>query len=141
MAKLGARAPEVKTLRGATIAPGKRTSMVEELTMKVAKILVPLDGSPRAEAALPKAVDLLRVNDAARLVLVHAVDPATVPGLAFTDAHVAAINAGADYLRRVAEQLRNEGVGGREICPVRRRRSSHRGGRANGETECHRDGQ
>lgn len=78
--------------------------------MKAMKILVPLDGSPWAEAALPKAVELVQQNNGAKLVLVRAVDPASLPGVGFTTAQVAAINEAAEYLRSVAAQLQNEGV-------------------------------
>jgi nucleotide-binding universal stress UspA family protein len=74
------------------------------------KILVPLDGSRAAETALPKAVGLARQNAGARLVLVRAVDPATLPGVGFTGAQVSAINEAAEYLRNVAAHLRTEGI-------------------------------
>jgi nucleotide-binding universal stress UspA family protein len=74
------------------------------------KILVPLDGSSEAEAALPKAVELVKQNNGAKLVLGRAVDPATLPGVGFTTAQVSAINEAAEYLGSVAAQLQNEGV-------------------------------
>ena len=77
--------------------------------MKVMTILIPLDGSPVAEAALSKAVELAKRHEAARLVLVRAVDPAALPD-GFTAAQVAAINRAAEYLRSVASQLRREGI-------------------------------
>jgi nucleotide-binding universal stress UspA family protein len=80
-----------------------------EIAVRIMKILVPLDGSPVAEAALPKAVELAKQNDAARLVLVRAVDPATVPS-GFTAVQVAAINGAAEYLHNLAAQLRSQGV-------------------------------
>jgi nucleotide-binding universal stress UspA family protein len=79
-------------------------------SVRVMKILVPLDGSRASEAALPKAVGLARQNAGARLVLVRAVDPATLPGVGFTAAHVSAINEAAEYLRNVAAHLRTEGI-------------------------------
>ena len=75
--------------------------------MKNRKILVPLDGSSMAEAALPKAVELAKQNGAAKLVLVRAVDPASLPG---GYGQVTAINQAAEYLRNVAVRLRDEGV-------------------------------
>ena len=83
--------------------------------MKSKKILVPLDGSSTAEAALPKAAELAKQNGAAKLVLVRAVDPATLPG---GHGQVAAINQAAEYLRNVAVRLRNGGVDvvGRSVC-------------------------
>jgi nucleotide-binding universal stress UspA family protein len=72
------------------------------------KILVPLDGSLPAEAALSKAVALAQQNgDAVRLVLVRAVDPTSLPA-GFSTAQVAAIEAAAAYLRKIAAQLRRE---------------------------------
>lgn len=78
--------------------------------MKVMKILVALDGSPEAEAALPKAVELVKQNDGAKVVLVRAVDPATLAGAGTADARLTAINEAAEYLGDVAAQLRKQGV-------------------------------
>ena len=47
-----------------------------ETTVRIARILVALDGSSDAEIALPKAVELAKQNAAAKVVLVRAVDPA-----------------------------------------------------------------
>jgi nucleotide-binding universal stress UspA family protein len=79
-------------------------------SVRVMTILVPLDGSRTSEAALPKAVRVARQNAGARLVLVRAVDPATLPGVGFTAAHVSAINEAAEYLRNVAAHLRTKGI-------------------------------
>lgn len=73
------------------------------------KILIPLDGSAVAEAALPKALELSRQSGAARLVLVRAVDPTTLPG-GFTAAQVAAVDEAAAYLGNVAARLRRDGI-------------------------------
>jgi len=73
------------------------------------KILIPLDGSAMAETALKKAVELAKQNGGARLVLVRAVDPATLPG-GFAAAQVSAINGAATYLENVAARLRLEGI-------------------------------
>jgi nucleotide-binding universal stress UspA family protein len=75
--------------------------------VKTRRILVPLDGSSGAEAALPKAVHLAREDADAKLYLMRAVDPATLPGGC---GQVAAINQAAEYLRSVAVRLRAEGV-------------------------------
>ena len=45
------------------------------------KILVPLDGSLLAEAALPKAVELIGSNAEATLILLRAAAATTVPGV------------------------------------------------------------
>jgi nucleotide-binding universal stress UspA family protein len=78
--------------------------------VKVMKILVALDGSREAEAALPKAVALVKQNDGAKVVLVRAVDPATLAGTGAANARVTAINEAAEYLGDVAAQLRKQGV-------------------------------
>ncbi|MGH7318594.1 MAG: universal stress protein [Candidatus Rokuibacteriota bacterium] len=79
--------------------------------MKGLKILVPLDGSSLAEATLPKAVEFVKQNNGGRLVLVRAVDPATLPGDVATGAQVVAINEAAEYLWGMTERLGDEGVG------------------------------
>ena len=73
------------------------------------RILVPLDGSPAAEAALPRALEFAKRSEAARIVLVRAVDPAALP-VGFAVAQVTAIDEAAAYLRSVAARLRREGV-------------------------------
>jgi nucleotide-binding universal stress UspA family protein len=75
--------------------------------VKTRRILVPLDGSSGAEAALPKAVHLATEDGNAKLYLMRAVDPATLPGGC---GQVAAINQAAEYLRSVAARLRAEGI-------------------------------
>jgi len=76
----------------------------------IMKILVALDGSQWAEAALPKAVELVNDNDGAKVVVVRAVDPAALDGAGLTQAKVKAINEAADYLGDVAARLREKGV-------------------------------
>lgn len=78
--------------------------------MKIMNILVALDGSRWAEAALPKAIELAKDNDGAKVVVVRAVDPATLDGAGLTEATINAINEAADYLGDVAAQLREQGV-------------------------------
>lgn len=78
--------------------------------MKVTKILVALDGSREAEAALPKAVQLVKENEGAKVVLVRAVDPVALAGAGAADVRLIAINAAAEYLGGVAAQLRKQGV-------------------------------
>jgi hypothetical protein len=78
--------------------------------VRIARILVALDGSPDAEIALPKAVELVRQTSAAKVVLVRAVDPATLAGKADSEMRVTAINEAAEYLGDVAARLRSEGV-------------------------------
>jgi nucleotide-binding universal stress UspA family protein len=74
------------------------------------KIVVPLDGSAEAEGALPEAIKRAKENAGARLVLVRAVDPGTVPAIAGSDAQARAISEAAEYLQKVATRLRSHGV-------------------------------
>jgi nucleotide-binding universal stress UspA family protein len=81
------------------------------------EILVPLDGSPLAEAALEPAAAIARLWDA-EISLVQVVQPAyltTDPPLAIPaeiDERLTAIRreAAQDYIRDVAERLREQGV-------------------------------
>ena len=52
------------------------------------KILIPLDGSRFAEAALPKAIELVRNNPDATLILLRAAEARTFPGVDPIDAQV-----------------------------------------------------
>ena len=56
--------------------------------MEFEKILIPLDGSRFAEAALRKAVELVRNNPDATLILLRAAEATTFPGVDATDAQV-----------------------------------------------------
>jgi nucleotide-binding universal stress UspA family protein len=80
--------------------------------MRFDKILVPLDGSPFAEAALPKAVELIRHNPKATLVLLRAAQASTLPGTDPIDAQVSVVHDAGDYLETVAAWLREDGVPG-----------------------------
>jgi nucleotide-binding universal stress UspA family protein len=73
------------------------------------KILIPLDGSPGAETALPKAMELAKQSDGARLCLVRAVEPITRPD-GFPAVPIATINEAAEYLKNIAAHLQNEGA-------------------------------
>jgi nucleotide-binding universal stress UspA family protein len=73
--------------------------------MKLDTILVPLDGSLLAEAALPRAVDLARVSGG-RLLLVRAVEAKGLPGVDAAEAQVRVVREGEAYLAGVQEQLR-----------------------------------
>ena len=77
--------------------------------MKLNTILVPLDGSALAEAALPKAIELADLAGA-RVLLLRAVEVHTRPGADPTDAQVAAVRDAEDYLDRVREHLRRRGI-------------------------------
>jgi nucleotide-binding universal stress UspA family protein len=78
--------------------------------VRIARILVALDGSRDAESALPKVVELATQTAAVTVVLVRAVDPATLAGKTDSDVRVAAINEAAEYLGDVAVRLRGEHV-------------------------------
>jgi nucleotide-binding universal stress UspA family protein len=77
--------------------------------MKVDKVLVPLDGSPLAEMALPTAITLLRDSPDATLILLRAVHATTLPGVDPTQAQVAVVGAAESYLDGVAARLGDEG--------------------------------
>jgi nucleotide-binding universal stress UspA family protein len=78
--------------------------------LKGIKILAVLDGSRLAETVLPKAVELVRHDPGAKIVVLRAVDPATLPRDGGNKARAAAINEAAKYLGEVAARLRSEGV-------------------------------
>jgi nucleotide-binding universal stress UspA family protein len=72
--------------------------------MKYRKILVPLDGSPLAERALPYAETLAR-SHGAQLVLVRAVEAHVLPGRDHPDAQRAVVSEADAYLTRWAKRL------------------------------------
>jgi nucleotide-binding universal stress UspA family protein len=77
--------------------------------MKLNAILVPLDGSALAEAALPKAMELADLSGA-RVLLLRAAEGHTHTGTDSTNAQVAAVRDAEDYLDRVREHLRGRGI-------------------------------
>ena len=77
--------------------------------MKVDKVLVPLDGSPLAEMALPTAIEVLRDSPDATLVLLRAVEVTALPGIDPIEAQVAVVGEAESYLEGVAARLRGEG--------------------------------
>ena len=78
--------------------------------MKFHKILTPLDGSRFAEAALPKAMELLTNTPDASLILLRAVEARTFPGVDPIDAQVSVVHEAEEYLETVAARLRKDGV-------------------------------
>ena len=76
--------------------------------MKLATILVPLDGSPLAEGALPKALELAEISGA-RLLLLRAVQAHSLPGVDPTDAQVKVVREAEEYLARVGDRLADLG--------------------------------
>ena len=83
--------------------------------MKLDTILVPLDGSPLAECALPKATELAEAANAT-IVLLRAAEAHTLPGVDPTDAQVRVVAEAEEYLAQVAERLRTVGV--RHVVPT-----------------------
>jgi len=78
--------------------------------MKAERILVPLDGSPLAEMALPKAVELLSDRPGATLILLRAAEARTLPGVDPIDAQATVVREAESYLAAVGERLRAQGV-------------------------------
>ena len=70
-------------------------------------ILVPLDGSPFSERALPVAASLAHALKA-QLILVRAVSASVFPGLDATDAQVQAVDEAHHYLSSLAAGLSEE---------------------------------
>ena len=77
--------------------------------MKLRKILVPLDGSLLAEAALTSAADVAR-SSGAQLLLIRAAQAHTLPGLDPTDAEIKVVGEAEAYLASVAERLAAPGL-------------------------------
>lgn len=87
------------------------------------RILVPLDGSPRAEAILPHVIALARAFSA-EVVLAQVIEPlpqVTAPGEPMQALPVAAINeltaAAEAYLSGIADQLGQQGLRVRSLAP------------------------
>jgi nucleotide-binding universal stress UspA family protein len=76
--------------------------------MQVDKVLVPLDGAPLAEMALPRAIELLKDGPDATLVLLRAVEATTLPGIDPIGAQVAVVDEAESYLEGVAARLRDD---------------------------------
>jgi nucleotide-binding universal stress UspA family protein len=78
--------------------------------MKVDRVLVPLDGSPFSEIALPTAIEALSDRPGATLILMRATDTSSRAGSDMSDAQVVAMSEAQSYLRTVAERLREAGL-------------------------------
>src|SRR3989304_134080 len=76
----------------------------KERSMKLEKILVPLDGSALAEAALPKAVEMAE-SSGAKLLLIRAAEAHTLPGADPTEAQIKVVREAEDYLAQVGDRL------------------------------------
>jgi nucleotide-binding universal stress UspA family protein len=77
--------------------------------MKLATILVPVDGSALAEAALPKAMELAEASGA-RVLLLRAAQASSLPGVDPTEAQVKVVEEAEAYLARLKERLTTPGV-------------------------------
>ncbi len=77
--------------------------------MKLTTIVVPLDGSALAEAAVPVAVDLLGGRPGSTLVLVRAIDP-RLPGADAVGAQREIVRTAEQYLAQVAARFERPGV-------------------------------
>jgi nucleotide-binding universal stress UspA family protein len=79
------------------------------MVMKPKKILVPLDGSILAAAAIETALDLA-VGDPCSLVLVRAAEAHSLPGVDPTEMQVQVVREAEDYLASVREALAKRGI-------------------------------
>ena len=77
--------------------------------MKITTVLVPLDGSSLAEAALGPAVEFARDNEA-QLVLVRAAEAHPIPGADPTEAQVEVVRKAEEYLEGVRARVKSAGV-------------------------------
>lgn len=84
--------------------------------MKQMTMLVPLDGSPLAEAALTKAMDLAEGVENLKVILLRAAEAHTFPGADPTDAQVKVVREAEEYLSAVADRVRQEGI--KDVEPV-----------------------
>ena len=75
--------------------------------MKVEKILVPLDGSTLAEAAMWKAAEMA---NGGTVSLLRAAEAHTLPGADLVDAQVTAVREAEEYLASALKRLEQQGV-------------------------------
>ncbi len=78
--------------------------------MKLDRVLVPLDGSRLAEAAIETALGLTRGEATSTLVLLRAAEAHTFPVVDPTDEQVEAVHEAEAYLSDVVERLRRRGI-------------------------------
>ena len=77
--------------------------------MKADKILVPLDGSPLAEEALPRATELAE-SSGAQLILLRAAYTHALPAVDLAEAQVKVVAEAEEYLAKVGERLAAAGL-------------------------------
>jgi nucleotide-binding universal stress UspA family protein len=78
--------------------------------MAMQKILIPLDGSDLAEAALETAIDILTEQPDTTLLLVRAAEAMRSPGSDGTEEKLCAVREAESYLNGVAAGLRECGI-------------------------------
>jgi len=76
--------------------------------MKPKKILVPLDGSEIAEAAIAPALEMAHAGSS--LILMRAADARILPGADVINAQIQAVREAEDYLTRVKAKLEQTGA-------------------------------
>lgn len=77
--------------------------------MKADRILVPLDGSELAEAAIAGAVETA-ASRSSNLMLMRAAEARTLPGTDMIDAQIEAVREAEAYLASVKAKLERQGV-------------------------------
>ena len=80
--------------------------------MRTGKILIPLDGSAMAEAAIAEACQLVQ-SGSSRLVLVRAASALSLPGTDLIDMQLSAVREAEEYLAALKDRLERQG--GRSI--------------------------
>ena len=78
--------------------------------MKLDRVLVPLDGSRLAEAAIETALGLTRGEATSTIVLLRAAEAHTFPVVDPTNEQVEAVHEAEAYLSGVMERLRRRGI-------------------------------
>jgi nucleotide-binding universal stress UspA family protein len=78
------------------------------MTMKLTKILVPLDGSSRAAVAIDTAIDLAAAP--CSLVLIRAAEAHALPGVDPTEMQVNVVREAEEYLASVKDDLAKRGI-------------------------------
>ena len=77
--------------------------------MKIDKVLVPLDGSPLAEQALARALDVAEGGNPT-LLLLRAAEASGWPGLDPTEEQIRVVHEAEEYLSAVQARLADRGV-------------------------------
>jgi nucleotide-binding universal stress UspA family protein len=77
--------------------------------MKTNRILVPLDGSEMAEAAIPDALGMAR-SGSSTLMLVRAANARSLPGTDVIGEQIEAVREAEEYLAAMKEKLEKEGA-------------------------------